>query len=128
MTGWLHETFRLTVVLLAASLCLIVPGALDAAGPPLLLLLAGLAVGAFTVRESLRGIQPRLGVPVGGSLAIVWLGPVVAAGMVLLTLGATPGEVQALGGLLGLAAMLNYFLRPVYYAVYATGRRVASAI
>lgn len=129
MTGWLHETFRLTVVLLAASVSLIVPGALAVGGgPTLLLLLAGLAVGTFTVRETLRGVQPRLGVPVGRSLAVVWLGPLVAAGVVLLTLGTTPGEVQALGGLLGLAAMVNYFLRPVYYAVYATGRRVADAI
>jgi hypothetical protein len=42
--------------------------------------------------------------------------------------GASPGEVQALGGLLGLVAMANYFFRPVYYAVYATGRWASRAL
>lgn len=129
MTGWLHETFRLTVVLLVASACLVVPGTLGVpGGVPLLLILAGLAVGAFVARDALHRVRPRLGIPLGRCLTVVWLGPVLALGIVLLNMGATPGEVQALGGLVGLAAMVNYFLRPVYYAVYATGRRVGDAL
>jgi hypothetical protein len=31
---------------------------------------------------------------------------------------ATPAEVQALGGLLGLVGMANYFLRPLYLFAY----------
>ncbi len=129
MARWLHEAFRLTVVLLAASGTLIGPGTLGVgAGLPLLLVLAGVALGAFAVRDALRRVRPRLGIPLGRCLAVVWVGPVIAATVVLGVLGATPGEVQALGGLVGLVAMLNYFLRPVYYAVFATGRWLAQAV
>ena len=49
----------------------------------------------------------------------------VAAVAVVLFPEATAGEVQALGGLIGLAGMGNYFLRPVYRLVYGVGRRLA---
>jgi len=41
-----------------------------------------------------------------------------AAVPLVLELGATPAEMEAMGGLLGLAGMVNYFLRPLYLVVY----------
>ena len=37
-------------------------------------------------------------------------------------------ELQALGGVVGLAGMVNYFLRPVYRAGYAVVRFVARTV
>ena len=129
MTGWLHETMKVTVVLLVASLLLVAAGSLGiGAGLPLVAILLGLALGAGAVRDSLAAVRSRLGIPLGRYLAVAWAGPLVAAGVTIVGLGATAGEVQALGGLVGLVGMLNYFLRPVYYVVYATARRVAGAV
>ena len=124
---WLRATLRLSVVLLVASIALVVPGTLGVgAGVPLLLVLAGLALGGYLGRGALAGVRPRLGVHLGRYLAVTWLGPAVAFLVVLLALDATPAEVQALGGLVGLLAMLNYFLRPVYVGVVAAGRWLAN--
>ena len=125
---WLRETLRLTVVLLAASIALVGAGTIGiGGGVPLLLVLAGLALAAFSGRTALARVRPRLGIALGRYLGVVWLGPVVAGLVVLTALDASAAEVQALGGLLGLVAMLNYFLRPVYGGVVAAGRWLASA-
>jgi hypothetical protein len=129
MTGWLRGTLLLTFVLLAASAALIVPGSLGVgAGGGLLLILAGTAVGTWVARAPLGEVRPVAGIPLGVYLRRLWLGPVVAAVVAVVGFGASPGEVQALGGLLGLVAMANYFFRPVYYAVYATGRWASRAL
>lgn len=49
-------------------------------------------------------------------LSGLWLGPAVAALVTVaaLLMGASPGEYQALGGLVGLLGVFNLFLRPVY--------------
>jgi hypothetical protein len=57
-----------------------------------------------------------MGNDLGGYGTVLWLGPVVAIVVCLLAFGATPSELQSLGGLVGLAGMVNYFLRPVYRA------------
>jgi hypothetical protein len=78
----------------------------------------------------LRGVRPMLAGTVIDRIdtpdyhADLWIGAVVAAVVTAVFLGATPGEVQALGGLVGLAGMMNYFLRPVYHITYAAGRRI----
>lgn len=123
---WLREIVRATIILLVASISLVVPGTLGVdAGVGILLVLAGLALAGFLVRPVLAQVRPRLGIPLGRYLAVAWLGPVVAGVVVLVAYGASPGEVQALGGLLGLVAMANYFLRPVYYAILKAGRWIA---
>ena len=53
--------------------------------------------------------------------------PAVATAVSLAFLGASPAELRALGGLVGLVGMTNYFLRPVYRAASAFVRRLSHA-
>jgi pimeloyl-ACP methyl ester carboxylesterase len=120
------ETFRLTVVLVAASLCLVLAGL---AGLGASVGLAGVFVlaagGLSAVRERLSGGPVVFGHDLGTYAAVLWLAPLAAAAASLLFLGATPGELLTLGGLFGLAGMINYFLRPVYRAGYSLLRLVS---
>jgi hypothetical protein len=121
------ETFRVTVVLVAASLCLLAAGlagfgaSVGLAG--VLLVLAG---GLSSLRERLSGGPTAAGHDLGAYGAVLWVAPLTAAAVSLLFLGATPGELLTLGGVLGLAGMVNYFLRPVYRAGYSVVRSVAT--
>jgi hypothetical protein len=106
---------QVTAVFLAASVALIGPavaglGSSIPLGLGLLVLGLGLEVG---VRQANR-VDGRTNIPVWVGLRTVPLGLVVAALVGLGSLGATPGELQAIGGLCGLLGMSNYFLRPVY--------------
>jgi hypothetical protein len=56
------------------------------------------------------------------TLAWLWAGPLVAAGVMLVGWGATPGELQSLGGVVGLVGMVNLLLRPVYHYTIAAAR------
>ncbi|WP_136689424.1 hypothetical protein [Halorhabdus amylolytica] len=47
-------------------------------------------------------------------LVSIPLGPLVAGVVLVVFLGASPGELQTLGGVLGLLALLNHLFRPVY--------------
>jgi len=53
-------------------------------------------------------------------LSGLWLGPTIAAivGIVGLLIGASPGELQSLGGVVGLIGVFNLLLRPVYRIVH----------
>lgn len=117
------RTQRLTVVLLAASLALVGPG-LAGLGASLLLSLAlGVAAGVLlAARDRLAALGRWHGLDVGTYLRDLWAGPLVGAAVVLAAPGATPAEVQALGGLCGLFGMLNYFLRPIYATLFGLGR------
>lgn len=112
---WYEETFRLTVVLLLASVLVITPGIAGVGGS--LLLVGGsllVAAGLYSVRDRLEQAPEVLRHDLGHYGAALWLSGVVAAVVFLLGLSATPGELLALGGLVGLLGMANYFLRPVY--------------
>lgn len=115
-----EETFRMTVVLVAASLALIVPGVGGIGGSlalsALLVVVAGLlSVVALGVEDG-----PKvLGHDLGRYAKVLWVGALIAALVVVVARDATPGELQALGGLVGLLGMVNYFLRPVYRLGYA---------
>lgn len=127
MAHWLRTTLDVTYVGLVAALLLIVLGRLGvAAGPLVVLALAGLAGVAWLGRDALAAVRPRLGVPLGRYFALTWAGPLLAIAVTLVGFDATPGELEALGGLVGLLAMVNYFLRPVYYALLAAGRWVTN--
>jgi len=103
-------------------------------------ILLGLGLAGATASVALAGVLLMLcgglyfvdppavgvvaGVDVDGVLEVLWLAPGLAALPLPLELGATPAELQALGGLLGLVGMANYFLRPIYLLSYAVGRKL----
>ncbi|WP_302082225.1 hypothetical protein [Salinibaculum rarum] len=120
---WNEETFRLTVVLLLASLLLIGPG-LAGFGGSLLLVVDVLlvAAGLYAVRDRLATAPEVLTHDLGHYAAALWTSGVVAAAVLLFRLSATPDELVALGGLVGLLGMVNYFLRPVYRLLVVVGR------
>jgi large-conductance mechanosensitive channel len=118
---------RGTVVLLAAGLLLVAAGTAGVTGSlALVAALVLVGVGLFLVSERVdtvaaadaTALDPRV------IAADVWLGPFLAAAVAGFYLGATAGEVQALGGLVGLVGMLNYFLRPFYHLLHGLARRV----
>jgi len=119
--------FRLTVVLVTAGFCLVGAGAAGLSGSLVLVaVLFGLGAIAYALAPMAEGTEiDRLDTP--GVVPVVWGGPVAAGVVILAFLGASAGEVQALGGLLGLAGMVNYFLRPVYQLLYGLASRVAAA-
>ncbi|MEF8852697.1 MAG: hypothetical protein V5A28_09800 [Haloarculaceae archaeon] len=126
MERWRDEPeVRLTLALLAGAAVLVAPGTLGVGGS--LLLVAGVAVlavawvplGEALLDSPWRRVDPH------GFAADLWVGFLIAAVVVVLFPDATPGELQALGGLVGLAGMCNYFLRPVYRLAYGVGRRLA---
>lgn len=116
---------RATAVLLAAGLCLVAAGTAGLTGSLALALALGAVGGALrlvgeAVDDSSGGLVVRT------VATDLWIGPVLAAAVVVFWLDATPGEVQALGGLVGLLGMLNYFLRPFYHLIYGLVQRVAA--
>ncbi len=123
------RTQRLTVVLLAASLVLGLPGVVGV-GPSLGLavILAVLAGVLLSVRNRLVSSGRTAGIDLGRYAQDLWVGPAIGVAIVLLLPGATPGELQAVGGVCGLLGMANYFLRPVYASAIALGRYVQRAI
>lgn len=108
-------TFRLTVVLLFTSVLVIVPSLAGLGGSvPLVVAALLVAGGLYTVREQLRAL-PRVATrDLGPHAEALWMSGIVAAAVFVLGLSATPDELRALGGIVGLTGMANYFLRPVY--------------
>lgn len=129
MVHWLRTTLDGTYVGLVAALLLVALGRLGVgAGPLVVVVLSALAGLAWLGRSALAAVRPRLGIPLGRYLRLTWAGPVLASAVTLVGFDATAGELEAMGGLVGLLAMVNYFLRPVYYAVLAAGRWATDAI
>lgn len=120
---------QLTAVLLVASVVLILPGLAGFGGSlPLAFALLVAAVPLFLVSEQLASVGRVGWVPLGAVGSVAWIGPTIGGVLLLVAGGASPGELQAYGGLCGLLGMLNYFLRPVYGILYAAGRYVSRAI
>jgi len=112
-------TMQVTVLCLIASGTLL---ALGAAGVPASLALVAfllvLSAGLYYTRPDADGGR-LLGIDIGRLLATLWLAPALSALAVVVEPTASPAELLALGGLVGLAGMLNYFLRPVYLLAYS---------
>lgn len=112
-------TMQVTVLCLIASGTLL---ALGAAGVPASLALVAfllvLSAGLYYTRPDTDGGR-LLGIDIGRLLATLWLAPALSALAVVVEPTASPAELLALGGLVGLAGMLNYFLRPVYLLAYS---------
>jgi hypothetical protein len=126
--SWREETFRVTVVLLAASLALLVPGTAGIDGSLSLgVVFLGGALVLFAGREQLAAAPQALGHDLGSYGRVLWAGPVVATVVVVFSADATAAELQALGGLVGLAGMANYFLRPLYRALGSLADRLTAS-
>ncbi|WP_225332721.1 hypothetical protein [Halomicrobium urmianum] len=110
-----RTTAALTVQLLVAS-ALLVGASLVGTGAdlPVVVAFAAASVALFAVRDRLPDVGVVVGHDIDRYLADLWTGAAAAAVTALVLLGATPGELQAAGGLVGLAAMANHFLRPFY--------------
>jgi hypothetical protein len=126
-----RETLRLTFALLAGSVALIAAGLAGFEGSLVLVgVLLVVAGGLYALRGVATELEPVWRYDPRPYAAVVWTGPLLAAVVLVLTgLGASAGELQALGGFLGLAGMANYFLRPVYVvlaSLLGTARRAMS--
>jgi hypothetical protein len=120
---WTAETVRATAVLVAASALLVGLGMGGVGGSAALAaVLLGAGAGLFAARDRLAELPVVVGHDLGFYGEAAWLAPVAAAGATLLAVGATAAELQAIGGLVGLAGMVNYFLRPVYHLFVRLGR------
>lgn len=116
---------RLTIILLVASVCLLLPG-LAGIGASVLLtvILAGGGLAFATVRNELDAVPTFLGYRLDRHVPDIWLSLFIAATVLLAFPGATAPELQALGGMVGLVGMTNYFLSPVYLYLIAQVRRL----
>lgn len=116
-----------SALLLAASFVLIGASLLGlGATLALAAVLILLTVGLFVTRKYLAEFVDEYYL-IARTVEDCWIGTTAAALTVLVALGATPGELQTLGGLIGLAGMLNYFVRPLYRLLYRAGRWISEA-
>jgi len=117
---------RATVILLTAGLSLVAVGTAGVAASLPLVLASVVLAGVTRVVTDAVEVPATDGVTVRTVATDLWIGPALAAVVLVLWLDATPGEVQALGGMVGLVGMLNYFLRPFYHLIYELGQRLAA--
>ena len=113
-----RATMQVTAVCLVASAMVLGLGLVGATASLFLVGCFLVLSGGLYVSRPESSVGAVAGVDVDGLLDSLWLAPALAALPLALELGATPGEVQALGGLLGLVGMANYFLRPLYLLAY----------
>lgn len=122
-------TIEVTVHLVAGGLLCILASVVGLGGSlPVAAAFALLAAAAFGARERLADVGWVGGFAVGRHLRTAWVAPTLAATTALLGFGTTPGELQALGGLLGLVGMANYFLRPMYLGAYSMALSVLDRV
>ena len=116
-------TIQLTALFLVASGLLLVLGLAGVSSSlPVAAFLLLLAVGLALTRPEEGAVGRVRNVDLDSLLRYLWVAPALAAVPLLFELGATPEEVVALGGILGLIGMANYFLRPAYLLVYGVLR------
>lgn len=106
-----------SVILVGLGVAGFTPSLVFAAGA------AGLAGVALAARERLVALAPHEALAVHAES--LWIGPALAAGVLVIYGDLTAGELQTVGALIGLAGMANYLLRPVYAVLGALFARVA---
>lgn len=118
-------TIEISVLLLVASGLLIGASLVGVGGQRwFVAVLAVLAAALLAARDRLPSPGEVSGLDLERYLRHLWVSPALGAVAVVIVLGATPEEIQSVGGVLGLLGMLNYFLRPVYNLVYSLAHRV----
>jgi len=124
-----HGTMQVTVLLLVAAALAIGLGVAGVgASLPIVVGLLVLTAVLYAGRPEEGRFGSVAGVDADGIVQSLWVAPLVTALPLLVRLSATPGEMQAIGGLLGLAGMANYFLRPVYLLGYDLAAAVRESI
>ena len=115
MNRWQERSLRATAVLLVTSAVLILPGLAGLRGSVVLAIVFAVIAGLLFVGRGRLATRPVVAdSEVGPFLTDLWVAPLLSALAIAVVSGASPGELQALGGLAGLAGMANYFLRPAY--------------
>ena len=127
MDEWVGRSLRLTTVCLGASGLLIPPG-FAGVGPslPFAVALGVIGAAALAACEQLATLPTVLGYDLGRYAQDAWLAGVLAAAVVLLGPASSPDELAALGGVVGLVGMSNYFVRPIYLTLLSFVLRQSS--
>lgn len=99
------------LLLVGASLLGLTPG------PVLFAPLLAITVALYLAREAIPRIDRYPGWALADLGEDLWLSTLVAASVAVVAPGLSPGELQTVGGLVGLVALLIYFLRPVFRLV-----------
>lgn len=115
MDRWRDRSLRVTAVLLLTSAVLILPGLAGLSGTVgLAVVLAVLSGILFVARQRIANLPGVADSVPSRYLTDIWLAPLLGALAIAAVSGASPGELQTLGGIAGLLGMANYFIRPVY--------------
>jgi len=124
MDEWVARTLRLTIVCLAAS-ALLIPPSLVGVGPsiPFAVVLGVVSAACVAARDRLATLPTVIGYDLGRYGQDLWLAAALAALVVILGPAESPTELRALGGVVGLVGMVNYFVRPIYLTVVSVVRR-----
>ncbi|WP_181685119.1 hypothetical protein [Halorhabdus salina] len=93
---------------------------------PLSIALIGIGLVGTALRHHLYGLLDNRAF--AAYLTSLPAGPLVAGLVLLVFSGASPGELQTLGGVVGLLALLNHLLRPIYGLVSLVVTRLSHAL
>lgn len=128
MQQWHDRALSVTYIFLTASVLLIGCSLLGLGGDgPVLGVLLALGAVLAASRNRLEAAPRVVGYRVGRFAQDVWLGPVIAVTLVFLVEpGASPEELQAIGGIAGFVGMGNYFVKPVYLYLIRLGQRMVA--
>ena len=120
---------RVTAVFLATSAVLILPS-LAGLGSSVHLTVALVVTGLVLVllRPQLSALPTVLDIDLGRYAPDLWIAPFLAASVLVIVPDASPPELQALGGIAGVVAMVNYFLSPVYVFGYSLALRAGRVV
>ncbi|QGN08048.1 hypothetical protein Hrd1104_12575 [Halorhabdus sp. CBA1104] len=93
---------------------------------PLSIALIGSGLAGTALRHRLYGLLDNRAFE--AYLTALPAGPLVAGLVLLVFAGASPGELQTLGGVVGLLALLNHLLRPIYGLLSLVVTRLSGAL
>lgn len=128
----MHERYdrvsqQATTVALAASALLVGLGVLGIT-PSILLAVGAAAIAGLLLAEREQLVGRADSAVLALHAETLWIGPAIAAAVLLLFGDLTGGELQTVGALIGLAGMANYLLRPLFLLLTATIDRYVGVV